>query len=359
MSSTYSPSLRAELIGAGDQSGTWGSTTNNNFQYIFEAAIAGYQTVPIAPTSNNQVLTYTNGPTATATADQSVYAILKLNASAVSANFNLFAPPTSKTYVIWNNTSYAAAFYNSSVIGNTTPAGSAIGVLPGQKVIIFSDGTNFYSAQTGSTNDFLVGANLTVNGTTTFTGIPTGPTAAAGTNTTQLATTAFVLANNFPSGTRLTFNQAAAPTFWTQDTSDTANNRMMRVVNTAGGGVAGSSDPTIMNVVPYHTHGFTTGGMNSANPHNHSGGDSGHYHNLETDQNAAFYGQSTGGGGPYAGYSGGYAVELIQPYTRNGNANIYINNQDINHSHSGGTDGGSSQTNWTPRYVNLIICQKN
>ena len=89
MASTYSPSLRAELIGSGDQSGTWGSTTNNNFQYIFEAAIAGYQTVAIAPTSNNQVLTYTNGPTSTGSADQSVYAVLKLNASAVSANFNL------------------------------------------------------------------------------------------------------------------------------------------------------------------------------------------------------------------------------------------------------------------------------
>ena len=71
MASTYTPSLRAELIGAGDQSGTWGSTTNNNFQYIFEAAIAGFQTVAIAPTSNNQVLTYTDGPTSTATADQS------------------------------------------------------------------------------------------------------------------------------------------------------------------------------------------------------------------------------------------------------------------------------------------------
>jgi hypothetical protein len=32
----------------------------------------------------------------------------------------------------------------------------------------------------------------------TFTGTPAAPTAAAGTNTTQLATTAFVLANNFP-----------------------------------------------------------------------------------------------------------------------------------------------------------------
>jgi len=47
--------------------------------------------------------------------------------------------------------------------------------------------------QTGYDNDnFVVGGNLTVDGTSTLTGIPTAPTAADGTNTTQLATTAFV-----------------------------------------------------------------------------------------------------------------------------------------------------------------------
>ena len=35
MASTYSPSLRLELIGDGDQSGIWGQTTNNN--------LAGYK----------------------------------------------------------------------------------------------------------------------------------------------------------------------------------------------------------------------------------------------------------------------------------------------------------------------------
>ena len=47
--------------------------------------------------------------------------------------------------------------------------------------------------QTGSDSDnFVVGGTLSVTGTTTLSGVPTGPTAASGTNTTQLATTAFV-----------------------------------------------------------------------------------------------------------------------------------------------------------------------
>jgi len=44
----------------------------------------------------------------------------------------------------------------------------------------------------GVTGNVYVGGNLYVTGTTAFTGIPTAPTAATSTNTTQIATTAFV-----------------------------------------------------------------------------------------------------------------------------------------------------------------------
>ena len=85
--STYSPILRVEEIVTGDQAGAWGTTTNNNFQYIFENAIAGYQAISV--NSTNHVLTYTYGPSTTASLDQSVYAILKLNTGTVAANFKI------------------------------------------------------------------------------------------------------------------------------------------------------------------------------------------------------------------------------------------------------------------------------
>ena len=239
MSSTYSPILRTELIGAGDQPGTWGTTSNNNFQYIFETAIAGYQTVTVTPTANNQVLTYVNGPSATPSLNQSIYAILKLNAGTLGANFNIFAPPVSKSYTVWNNTSYTATFYNSSIIGNTTAAGSGIVIPAGAKAIIWSDGTNFWGIDSTTGNLTIVGnasvtGTLSVTGTSTFTaapvmsaltasqavftdgskgliskaitgtgsvvlsdspmltGTPLAPTAAVGTNNTTVATTAFV-----------------------------------------------------------------------------------------------------------------------------------------------------------------------
>jgi hypothetical protein len=152
---TYSTSLRAELPTAGSQAGVWGDTTNNNLSYIFDSAIAGVNTVSI--TSTSQALTYTNGPTPTSALNQSIYAILKFTgASAATA---VYAPPASKQYIIWNNTSYAITIYNSTVIGNTTAAGTGIAIAAGNKIMVWSDGTNFYDVQAQNLTGTLAIAN--------------------------------------------------------------------------------------------------------------------------------------------------------------------------------------------------------
>ena len=143
MSSTYSSNLRVELIGSGDQAGTWGTTTDNNLAYIFDSAIAGYQAITV--TSTAQALTYVNGPTSSAALNQSVYAMLKFNSA--SAATAIYAPPASKTYIIWNNSGYTITIYNSTVIGNTTAAGTGVAIANSDKVMIWSDGTNFYDLQ--------------------------------------------------------------------------------------------------------------------------------------------------------------------------------------------------------------------
>jgi len=141
MSSTYSNSLRAELIGSGDQAGAWGTTTNGNFSNVFDVAIAGYQTVSV--TSASQALTYLNGPTTTVALNQSVYAILRFTTT-TAAVFSVYAPPVSKQYIVWNNSGYAMTIYNSTVIGNTTAAGTGITVADGDQIMVWSNGTNFY-----------------------------------------------------------------------------------------------------------------------------------------------------------------------------------------------------------------------
>jgi hypothetical protein len=154
--STYSPSLRVELITQGDQAGTWGTTTNNNFAYVFDTAIAGYQTVSV--TSANQAFTYNNGPISTASLNQSIYAMLRLTTTTTAA-FAVYAPPVSKQYIIWNNSGYTATIYNSTVIGNTTAAGTGVAIANGDKIVVFSNGTDFYEIKSSNITGTVAIAN--------------------------------------------------------------------------------------------------------------------------------------------------------------------------------------------------------
>jgi hypothetical protein len=180
MASTFSPNLRIELIGAGEQAGTWGTTTNTNLGTLIEDAIAGYVSVTIS--SANQALTAANG-----SADQSRNAIIEL-VSAPSA-FAVYAPPESKQYTVFNNTSHTATIFNSTTLGDTTAAGTGVAIPAGKTVSVWSDDTNFRVQ-----NNILVGDVVgNLNGNLTA-AAPTAATQSFGNNTTAVATTAFVQA---------------------------------------------------------------------------------------------------------------------------------------------------------------------
>ena len=149
--STYSPDLRIELITTGDQAGTWGTTTNTNLGTLIEGAIAGYDTVSV--TSANQAFTALNGA-----ADQARLAMIQLTTT-TAANFAVYSPPVSKQYIIWNNSAYTATIYNSTVIGNTTAAGTGVAIASGDRVVVFSNGTNFYDVKANSITGTLAIAN--------------------------------------------------------------------------------------------------------------------------------------------------------------------------------------------------------
>jgi hypothetical protein len=212
MPSSFSPNLRIELIGAGEQAGTWGSTTNTNLGTLVEDAISGYDTVSV--TTANQALTYADGA-----ADQARNAMIELTTT-TGAAFAVYAPPSPKTYVIYNASAHTATIYNSTVVGNTTAAGTGVAVPAGRRLFVISNGTNFslITAPASSANvantlverdgsgNFAAGvitAALTGNVTGDVTGnlngnltaaAPTAATQSFGNSTTAVATTAFVQA---------------------------------------------------------------------------------------------------------------------------------------------------------------------
>ena len=203
MSESYSTSLKITLIGDGDLAGTWGDTTNTNWN-LAEQAITGVDYLS-SMGDTNYTLTNLNG-----TSDEARNQVIVIpSTTTLSATRYVYAPYVNKTYIISNQSSGGQAIYIQGIVSGT-PTGSPLLIPNGITTIVYCDGANgFYAGATGSAGNFLVngtltaagetetgnmtiGGNLAVTGTTTFTGIPSGPTASSGTNTTQLATTAFV-----------------------------------------------------------------------------------------------------------------------------------------------------------------------
>jgi hypothetical protein len=224
--------LKIKLIETGDETGTWGVTTNENFNNVIEQAITGSATV----TFSDADITL---PLADSTDLQDARA-LRLNLTGtVTATRTLFVPNIQKFYIINNGLTEAIT------VQNTTGAGDALTIPAGRSTLVFNDATDIINPNTyfagavlsdaavilgGAINATPIGgisastgafttlgatsATLTnplpvtsggtgvalstgtgsvvLSASPTLTGTPLAPTATALTNTTQIATTAFV-----------------------------------------------------------------------------------------------------------------------------------------------------------------------
>jgi len=131
VASTYS-ALKFELIGTGEQSGTWGNTTNTNLGTAIEEAIVGYATANFTSDADLTIsLTDTN---ASQTARNLVLNVT--SGVSLTATRNLIVPTIEKPYYIFNNTT------GSQSIVVKTSAGTGVTVPNGRKALVYTDGTN-------------------------------------------------------------------------------------------------------------------------------------------------------------------------------------------------------------------------
>lgn len=163
MPSTYSQ-LKIELIGTGDQAGTWGATTNTNLGTALEEAITGSANVTFASSNVALALTDTN---ATQTARN-----LRLNlVGAITNQQHLFVPAIEKQYLVVNGLSNSVIIANG---GNTGATGTTFTLPAGRSSIVFNDGTNINDVVTfvstlgnvtitGGTANALTISNVTIN----------------------------------------------------------------------------------------------------------------------------------------------------------------------------------------------------
>jgi hypothetical protein len=168
MASTYSTNLKIELIGTGEQAGTWGTTTNSNLGTALEQAIVGKADVTMSSTTITLTLTNSN-------AAQDARAIyLNLTGSPGGAAV-LEVPAVQKPYIVKNGSDQQVTIKVSGLTGVPIPTGKT--------ALVYNNGTDVVTAI-----DFIpslvLGAALPVaSGGTGITAFGTGVATALGVNT--------------------------------------------------------------------------------------------------------------------------------------------------------------------------------
>ena len=163
MASTYTSNTGIEKIGSGEQAGTWGNTTNNNFD-IIDRTLNGVVTLTI---TGNTSLTTVDGQLS-----DGHYKVIVLSGSP-SGQFNLHITPNDqqKWFFIKNTTAQIANIRQGPADANASDgSGTEVLLGAGSSAIVFADGTgsnaNVSAVPTDLVNDLTpqLGGDLDTNG---------------------------------------------------------------------------------------------------------------------------------------------------------------------------------------------------
>jgi hypothetical protein len=131
MASTYSTNLKIELIGTGEQAGTWGTTTNTNLGTALEQAVVGKADVTMSSTTITLTLTNAN----TAQNARAIY--LNLTGSPGGAAV-LEVPAIQKPYIVKNGSDQQVTIKVSGQTGVAIPTGKT--------ALVYNNGTDVVTA---------------------------------------------------------------------------------------------------------------------------------------------------------------------------------------------------------------------
>ena len=136
-------------MGTGDQSGTWGSTTNTNLGTLIEEAIVGYVTQSVTDSGTPTTLTIPNG----ASSNGRNY-VIELT-GVLTANRTVEVPAVDKPYIFYNNTT-GGYTVTVKVSGQT-----GVIIKAGKKAIVYTNSTDVIE---------VANAPVTEDGSQTLTG---------------------------------------------------------------------------------------------------------------------------------------------------------------------------------------------
>lgn len=206
MASTYS-NLKIELIGTGEQSGTWGSTTNTNLGTAIEEAICESADVTFSSSNVTLTLTDTNG---SQTARH-----LRLNLTGTAGGpLDLTVPAIEKNYIVYNGT--------DGVITVKNPTGAdEVDVPVGKSIEVYSTGTGVVPVTTHLTSLTLGSALPVASGGTGAISL-TANNVILGNGTSAVQLVAPGTANNVLKSNGTTWTSSALGTMGLQDANNVA-----------------------------------------------------------------------------------------------------------------------------------------
>lgn len=229
MASTFS-TLKIELIGTGEQSGTWGTTTNTNLGTAIEEAIVGSADVTFSSADVTLTLTDTN---ATQAARH-----LRLNLTGTSGGArNLILGSgcqIDKPYLINNGLADAVTVKNTTGTGIAVPAGKTMWV--------YNNGTNVVDAVTHL-------SSLTLGTALPIASGGTGSTSTTFVNLATNVTGTLPIANGGTGSTSTTFVDLA-----TNVTGDLPFANLTQIAGLSVLGVTGSSTADVAGITAASDH---------------------------------------------------------------------------------------------------------
>jgi len=320
MASTYTDNAGIEQPGPGEQSGTWGTTTNRNFD-IIDRCLNGVGEITLNGTSS--VLNTADGAES-----DGHYRVLLLGGSPTGQHTVTISPnDQDKLYFVHNNSGQSAVF--------TQGSGGNVTISNGRSKIIYADG----KGTTAKVTDFSSLIDASDNAT-----------------------------SGVPSGTKQLFVQTTAPTGWTKETSShdesairvttgnassggsvnfttLFNGSVNGTVSTSISGTTGSH-PLSISQIPSHLHyGFAATNVTAQLSSNLSA------------SNQAARGSGTGGGNR----DEKYAIMGTGTGASVGRTSSVGNGQ--GHTHSAGSLTGTSTfsttTDLSVKFVDVIIATKD
>lgn len=231
MPSTYTSNNKIQKIATGEQSGTWGSTTNTNFD-LFDSAIDGFATIALTGTTGT--LAIPDG-----SAGDGRNKVLSFTGTLAATNTVSVTPNTvKKHYFVQNNTTGGQNVILSQ------GSGSTVTIKPGYSSIVYLDGAGSGAAIKEVLTSLKLTALLEATGVV-FVGSSSG-------NTTLQATAAASGTLTLPAATDTIVGKATTDTF-TNKTLDTAGTGNVLRINgtqvsavTGTGSVVLATSPTLV-----------------------------------------------------------------------------------------------------------------